>query len=121
MAPAPAAPTRFRLRFLLGGLDSRQKSIAPSARTTSQLIAVEFIQTYSRHSSGKQILAFLRKMPSYEKKEPPGTPGGSCSCTRVAAYRLAWRLTPPPGPLPGPVPRTSPVETSFTHSEPLPL
>ena len=57
----------------------------------------------------------------YEVKEPPGTAGGSCSCSRVAAYRLAWRLAPPPGPLPGPLPRMSPVETSLTQSEPLPL
>jgi len=54
-------------------------------------------------------------------KESPGTAGDSCSCNRVAAYRLAWRLTPPPGPLAGPLPRMSPVETSLTHSEPLPL
>jgi hypothetical protein len=56
----------------------------------------------------------------YEVKEPPGTAGGSCSCSR-AAYRLAWRLAPPLGPLSGPLPRTSPVETSLTQSEPLPL
>jgi len=40
---------------------------------------------------------------------------------RVAAYRLAWRLAPPLGPLPGPLPRTSPLDTSLTQSEPLPL
>ena len=40
---------------------------------------------------------------------------------RVAAYRLAWTLAPPLGPLSGPLPRTSPVETSLTQSEPLPL
>jgi len=39
----------------------------------------------------------------------------------IAAYRLAWRLAPPLGPLSGPLPRTSPVETSLTQSEPLPL
>jgi len=39
----------------------------------------------------------------------------------LAAYRLTWRLTPAPGPLPGPLPRMSPVETSLTQSEPLPL
>jgi len=57
----------------------------------------------------------------YEKKSPRPVPGGFCSCSRVAAYRLAWRLAPPLGPLSGPLPRTSPVETSLTQSEPLPL
>ena len=60
-------------------------------------------------------------LTAVRSKEPPGTAGGSCSCSRVAAYRLAWRLAPPLGPLSGPLPRTSPVETSLTHSEPLPL
>ena len=54
-------------------------------------------------------------------KRAPGTAGGSCSCSRVDAYRLAWRLAPPLGPRPGPLPRMSPVETSLTQSEPLPL
>jgi hypothetical protein len=54
-------------------------------------------------------------------KKPPACAGGSCSCSRVAAYRLAWRLAPPLGPLLGPLPRMSPLETSLTQSEPLPL
>jgi hypothetical protein len=41
--------------------------------------------------------------------------------TSIAAYRLTSRLIPAPGPRPGPLPRTSPVETSLTQSEPLPL
>ena len=57
----------------------------------------------------------------YETKKPPACAGGSCQCSRVAAYRLAWRLAPPPGPLSGPLPRMSPLETSLTQSEPLPL
>ena len=61
------------------------------------------------------------RRPWLEVQEPPGTAGGSCSCNRAAAYRLAWRLAPPLGPLAGPLPRTSPVETSLTQSEPLPL
>jgi transposase len=36
-------------------------------------------------------------------------------------YRLTWRLAPPLGPRPGPLPGMSPLETSLTHSEPLPL
>src|SRR5678816_2549833 len=53
--------------------------------------------------------------------KPPAYPGGFCSCRRFATYRLAWRLAPPLGPLLGPLPRTSPLETSLTQREPLPL
>src|SRR5687767_13472549 len=53
-------------------------------------------------------------------EEPPACAGGSCSCSRVAAYRLAWRLAPPLAPAAW-LPRTSPLETSLTQSEPLPL
>ena len=53
-------------------------------------------------------------------KKPPACAGGSCSCSRVAAYRLAWRLAPPLAPAAW-LPRTSPMETSLTQSEPLPL
>ena len=50
-----------------------------------------------------------------------------CRCQRPVAhagrsvYRLTWRLAPPLGPRPGPLPGMSPLETSLTHSEPLPL
>ena len=54
-------------------------------------------------------------------ESPRPAPGGSGSCSRVDAYRLACRLAPPLGPLLGPLPRTSPLETSLTQSEPLPL
>ena len=54
-------------------------------------------------------------------KRAPGHSRGLLLVNRVAAYRLAWRLAPPLGPLSGPLPRTSPVETSLTQSEPLPL
>src|SRR5262252_6521032 len=36
------------------------------------------------------------------------------------AYRLAWRLAPPLAPAAW-LPKTSPLETSLTHSEPSPL
>ena len=55
------------------------------------------------------------------KERAPGHSPGALSRAAGAAYRLTWRLAPPPGPLPGPLPRTSPVETSLTQSEPLPL
>ena len=65
----------------------------------------------------RELIACATRHP----EKPPACAGGSCSCSRVAAYRLAWRLAPPPGPLAGPLPRMSPVETSLTQSEPLPL
>jgi hypothetical protein len=55
------------------------------------------------------------------EKAPGLKPGDSCSWRRVATYRLAWRLAPPLGPALGPLPRMSPLETSLTQSEPLPL
>ena len=54
-------------------------------------------------------------------KRAPGHSRGLLLVQQVAAYRLTWRLAPPLGPLSGPLPRTSPVETSLTQSEPLPL
>ena len=56
----------------------------------------------------------------YETKAP-GLRRGLMLKQQGSAYRLAWRLAPPLGPLVGPLPRTSPVETSLTQSEPLPL
>ena len=55
-----------------------------------------------------------------QTEKPPACAGGFCSCSRVAAYRLAWRLAPPLAPVAW-LPRTSPLETSLTQSEPLPL
>ena len=60
------------------------------------------------------------KMTRYFGGRPRPQAGGCCS-RGSSAYRLTWRLVPAPGPLPGPVPRTSPVETSLTQSDPLPL
>src|SRR5262245_8221006 len=65
----------------------------------------------------RELIACATRHP----EKPPACAGGSCLCSWVAAYRLTWRLTPPPGPLAGPLPRMSPVETSLTQSEPLPL
>jgi hypothetical protein len=53
-------------------------------------------------------------------EKPPACAGGFCSFSRVVAYRLAWRLAPPLAPAAW-LPRTSPLETSLTQSEPLPL
>ncbi len=36
-------------------------------------------------------------LQAVRNKKPPACAGGSCSCSRVAAYRLAWRLAPPLG------------------------
>ena len=55
------------------------------------------------------------------KQKAPGLRRGLMLKQQGSAYRLAWRLAPPLGPLLGPLPRTSPVETSLTQSEPLPL
>jgi hypothetical protein len=55
------------------------------------------------------------------KQKAPGPRRGLILKQQGSAYRLAWRLAPPLGPLSGPLPRTSPVETSLTQSEPLPL
>jgi hypothetical protein len=58
------------------------------------------------------------------KSPRPGLQNGSRGLLLVqqgSAYRLAWRLAPPLGPLLGPLPGTSPLETSLTQSEPLPL
>jgi len=55
------------------------------------------------------------------KQKAPGLRRGLMLKQQGSGYRLAWRLAPPLGPLPGPLPRTSPVETSLTQSEPLPL
>src|SRR5438874_1339856 len=52
---------------------------------------------------------------------PPRAQAGAPLMRKDPVYRLTWRLAPPLGPLSGPLPRTSPVETSLTHSEPLPL
>ena len=54
------------------------------------------------------------------KQEPPGTTRGLSFTRQGPAYRLTWRLAPPLGPRPG-APGMSPLETSLTHSEPLPL
>ena len=55
------------------------------------------------------------------KQKAPGLRRGLLLISQGSAYRLTWRLAPPLGPLSGPLPRTSPVETSLTQSEPLPL
>ena len=68
----------------------------------------------------------------YERKSPPACAGGSslhslgqlayrAAAVTAAAFLLTLRLAPPLGPLSGPLPRTSPLETSLTQSEPLPL
>src|SRR3990170_3596495 len=70
---------------------------------------------------GGPVPGMDRVRPGTLKKSPrPLRRGLFCSCSRVASYRLAWRLAPP---LAGAawLPRTSPPETSLTHSEPLPL
>ena len=74
------------------------------------------VGSFNAHCSGNRLRSI-----AVRNKKPPACAGGSCSCSRVAAYRLAWRLAPPLGPLLGPLPRTSPLETSLTQSEPLPL
>ena len=74
------------------------------------------VGSFNAHCSGNR----LRSIVAHNKKLP-ACAGGSCSCSRVAAYRLAWRLAPLLGPLAGPLPRMSPLETSLTQSEPLPL
>ena len=56
----------------------------------------------------------------HNEKKPPACAGGFCSNSRGVAYRLTWRLAPPLAPLAW-LPRTSPLETSLTQSEPLPL
>src|SRR5262245_33019359 len=55
--------------------------------------------------------------PFGTKQKPPAQAGGSCSCIRIAAYRLAWRLAPPLAAVAWLL-MTSPLETSFTQSEP---
>jgi hypothetical protein len=51
--------------------------------------------------------------------KPPACAGGSCSCDRIPAYRLTWTLVPPAlGPL---MRAPSPLETTLTQSESLPL
>lgn len=62
----------------------------------------------------------LSNMPGTQQKAP-GLCRGLSLMSQGSAYRLTWRLAPPPGPLAGPLPRMSPVETSLTQSEPLPL
>ena len=64
----------------------------------------------------RELIARATRHP----EKPPACAGGFCSCSRVAAYRLAWRLAPPLAPAAW-LPRTSPLETSLTQSEPLPL
>ena len=54
-------------------------------------------------------------------KRAPGHSRGLLLMQQGPVYRLTWRLAPPLGPLAGPLPRMSPVETSLTQSEPLPL
>src|SRR5690606_31738621 len=55
------------------------------------------------------------------KKAPGLAAGGACLIRQASAYRLTWRLSPGPLPWVGPVARMSPVETTFTQSEPLSL
>ena len=66
------------------------------------------------------------------KQKAPGLRRGLCltqlgqlayraAAVTAAASLLTLRLAPPLGPLSGPLPRTSPLETSLTQSEPLPL
>ena len=69
----------------------------------------------------KPVFAKTKNTAKVREISHPACAGGSCSNGRVAAYRLAWRLAPPLGPLFGPLPRMSPLETSLTQSEPLPL
>jgi hypothetical protein len=57
----------------------------------------------------------------YKKKEPPGTARGLLVVQQGCYCRLTCSVSPGPLPLPGPLPRMSPVETTLTHSEPLPL
>ena len=50
-------------------------------------------------------------------KKAPGLRRGLLLIQQGSAYRLTWRLVPPPGaPVPG-----SPLETTLTQSESLPL
>jgi hypothetical protein len=56
-----------------------------------------------------------------QKKAPGRKPGAFARAAGLVVYRLAWRLAPPLGPLAGPLPGMSPLETSLTQSEPLPL
>ena len=99
----------------------RDRQIAHSAHITlserfdeREELDVRTVSSGRGRGSGDALIAV-------RSKRVPGTAGGSCSSSRVAAYRLAWRLAPPLGPRPGPLPRMSPVETSLTQSEPLPL
>jgi len=58
-----------------------------------------------------------RLTSSLRNKKAPGLRRGLVLKQQGAAYRLTWRLVPPPGaPLPG-----SPLETNLTQSELLPL
>ena len=54
---------------------------------------------------------------SAHNKKPPALRRGLMLKQQGSAYRLTWRLVPPPG---APVPE-SPSETTFTQSESLPL
>jgi hypothetical protein len=71
--------------------------------------------SFPAHCSGNRLRSI-----AVRNKKPPACAGGSCSCSRVAVYRLAMRLAPPLAPAAW-LPRTSPEETSLTQSEPLPL
>src|SRR6185295_14676418 len=107
---------------MLEGAKPEGTSDVACSRNQPSLLGDDRERCHPRLSDRKRIAEFRRPLSRQRRPgEPPGTAGGSCSCSRVDAYRLTWRLAPPLGPLAGPLPRTSPVETSLTQSEPLPL
>jgi|GEM_PF-4027494 len=83
-----------------------------------QLLACHAAVSNAWYLEGRFRESIAWASPHTEK--PPAWAGGFFSCSRVAAYLLTWRLAPPLAGLAW-VPRTSPLETSLTQSEPLPL
>jgi hypothetical protein len=83
-------------------------------------------------SSGRIAIPIsgMRSTCSWRLERPTSLQMSQVSCSTLRpvkavrqgpVYRLTWRLAPPLGPRPGPLPGMSPLETSLTHSEPLPL
>ncbi len=69
----------------------------------------------------KRLSCARVEAPVLSVGEAPGVCRGLLALRQNPAYRLTWMLAPPLGPLSGPLPRTSPLDTSLTQSEPLPL
>src|SRR5262249_3437485 len=69
------------------------------------------------HTNGPRQQTPLFGTASLRNKKAPRGRRGLLFMRQCSAYRLTWRLVPPPGaPLPG-----SPLETNLTHSESLSL